>query len=441
MIRGLLVEDDPLFADALIDYLAADPIELVAVRSLAEARAELKVDTFDVVVLDQQLPDGMGLDLAPALRGTPILVITAHPELGDAVEALRLGIRDFLVKPIQLEELRLSLFRTETEVVASRREKTRRRLQRVSSPAMAPVLVWADRGAKSSSPMLITGETGTGKGFIARLVHRRSARKGEFVPVNCAALPESLVEAELFGTSEGAFTGARAREGLFELASGGTLFLDEIGELPRPSQAKLLDVLESQTVRRVGDGRFRKVDVRIIAATNRSLAGDGFRRDLFYRLSVVSLEIPPLRERPDDLPALVDELLADLAPGRDLPLAPGEMEALRAYSFPGNVRELRNCLERAILVADGEPLRPSSNLRTGLPPTHHHPPNVGSPPTLETMERDLILQTLDHVGGHREKAAKSLGISVATLRRKLHRLRALGYAAQIERTAHSERSS
>jgi transcriptional regulator with PAS, ATPase and Fis domain len=269
--------------------------------------------------------------------------------------------------------------------------------------------------------VLITGETGTGKTLLAREIHLSGTPDRPFVHVNCAALPEALVEAELFGAERGAYTGATsAREGLFELASGGTLFLDEIAEVPAPIQAKLLTALDDGSIRRVGAGRERRVDVRVIAATNAdvesALKRGALRSDLYYRLNVIHVEVPPLRERRDEIPALAAHLLT-LCAGRSAVLAPGEEARLMEYPWPGNTRELRNVIERAVFLQSPGPLRPADLL--GLAATRAAPPAEAASTSLSEVERRHILATLDRHGGNRMRAARALDVSVATLRRKL----------------------
>lgn len=447
--RVLLVEDDQLFCQIVSDYFTDEGIEVVVAQDLASARAT-GFEGFDVVVLDNKLPDGHGLDLiaeaAQVLPRPRILVLTANPGFENAVEALRLGIDDYLTKPISLDALRFAVLRGAQTHQLERIAKAYRRVDQVhrSGPVGAsldPLLAILDQVANSRSPILITGETGTGKSLLARAAHERSGRSGPLIRLNCGALPTTLLEAELFGVERGAFTGATPREGLFESAQGGTLFLDEIGELEISAQSKLLGTLDDGLIRRLGSSREKKVDVRVIAATNVDLEAairdKRFRRDLFYRLSVVHLEIPPLRHRLGDLPELVASLVQKLSPGASL--APGELEALARYSWPGNVRELHNVLERAALLQPKAALRPSRLLKTGLDENHLAPTEPLSPnPTLSQpnpgelvpaglalaeVERRYILQTLELHGGHREKTAVALGIGLATLRRKLAQYR------------------
>lgn len=436
--RVLLVDDDDLYREVLGERLRADGLAILEAPDLASARAQID-RRLSVVVLDQQLPDGHGLTLAQALRDrgsrARIIIVTGHPEVDDAVTALRLRIDDYLAKPIDLETVRLAVLRS---LETLRLEDVDRLVRREKAQAGGSTLIGGSLdearrlvtiAAETQSPVLITGETGTGKSLAARAIHEQSAASRPLVKVNCAAIPETLVEAELFGVERGAFTGAGAsREGLFELADGGSLFLDEIGELDIGIQAKLLGVLDDGCVRRVGGSRDRRFEVRIIAATNVDVAdavADGrFRRDLFYRLNVIRIDLPPLRERIADLGDLVEVLLGALPRGRGAALAPGEIDRLSRYRWPGNVRELRNLLERSLLIDPSSALLPSRLLpnagetpdRAALPPAS--PESLETLETVQTVHIERVLQACD---GNRTRAAKVLGIGLATLRRRLNR--------------------
>jgi len=427
--RALIIDDDELFHVALADALGSADLTVVAARSCAEAR-ERMAEGFALALVDNRMPDGDGLSLVPELlaadpRGK-VIVCTGFAGLDNAVAALRLGVHDYLEKPVDLAVLRAAVDRclrvAKLEQLARveryRREATRAESRIVGDgPATTQLRALVARAAQVRAPVLVTGETGTGKTLVGREIHLQGAPDRPFVHVNCAALPESLVEAELFGAERGAYTGATsAREGLFELADGGTLLLDEIGEVPAAIQAKLLTVLDDGCVRRVGGGRARRVDVRVIAATNadvESAVKQGrLRADLYYRLNVIRIEVPPLRARREEIPALAAHLLGTIAGGRSAVLAPGEPEQLAAYAWPGNTRELRNVLERAVFLHAPELLRPSELL--GPPP----PPSTRQL-SLPDVERRHILATLELHGGNRAHAARSLHVSVATLRRKL----------------------
>jgi DNA-binding NtrC family response regulator len=435
--RVLLVDDDSLFRDAAADWLERDGLVVYTAGDLATAQ-QLLAEGISLVVVDQRLPDGNGLSLVQRLRDqghrARVLVVTGHPEVGDAVEALRLRIDDYLTKPLKLEVLRLSVLRSletlrlERTDRLAQREHDHERGQRLIGNGLAAARQLIAVAAASTSPVLITGETGTGKSLAATAIHYRGDAQRPFVKVNCAAIPETLVEAELFGVEKGAFTGATAsREGLFELADGGTLLLDEIGELDLGVQAKLLGVLEDGAARRVGGTRPRRFRVRIIAATNvdvgQAVESGRFRRDLFYRLNVVRIDLPPLRDRLDDLPELIPALLAKLPNGRGAVLAAGDEALLRRYRWPGNVRELCNLLERALLIDPPQSLAPSRL----LPDAMHGEPSSATPvrhqplASLQQVEEEHIQRVVASCGGNRTQAARVLGIGLATLRRRLNR--------------------
>jgi DNA-binding NtrC family response regulator len=432
----LVVDDDALLRRALADGLASGALEVLQAGSGAEALALCRTRPVHVVALDQRLPDVEGhLLCAPLLEAagpeTKLLFITAHPSFENALQAIRAGAFDYLSKPFELEQLRLAVERALRTLRLEGAERRRHTLRRREASELAVVGLSSglvavggllDVAAGTDVPVLITGETGTGKGLLARAIHHRGSRTGELVTVNCAALPESLFEAELFGHERGSFTGATTeREGLVEAAEGGTLFLDEIGEMPLALQAKLLQVVEERAVRRLGARRPRSVDFRLVAASNRDLAAavaaGSFRADLLYRLDVLRIALPPLRERPSDLPELCAHLLArGRRPGAVLTLDSGEMERLRGYSWPGNVRELANVLERAALLQP-PPLRPSALL-----PAHSAPPSAAAPDaggTLQEMERRQVTRSLQAHGGNLARTARALDISVSTLKRKL----------------------
>ncbi|APR78306.1 Response regulator of zinc sigma-54-dependent two-component system [Minicystis rosea] len=449
--RILVVDDDDLFCDALVDALAVEGITVVPAHSAHEARARA-TEGFPVVVIDNRIEGGDGLSLVPELiRAHPrvkVILCTGFPELDNAVAALRLGLFDYLSKPVDLAVLTAAVRRglRQFEPISSegtdehRRSAERRDIVLGGSTATAVLRETITRAAHVRAPVLITGETGTGKTLIARTIHAEGSPSRPFVHVNCAALPVGLVESELFGSERGSFTGAcQTREGLFELADGGTLFLDEVGELDAPIQAKLLTALEEGWVRRVGGARPRRVEVRIIAATNAdvetAVTRGSLRADLYYRLNVVRLDLPPLRHRIEELPELCAHLLDQLTGGRGATLADGELAALAAHDWPGNTRELRNVLERALVLQGPGPLRPSVLLARRAPEsappiddgalvrtdTARVPPPRGDDGIvpLAELERRHVLAALESSRGNRAHAARALGVSVATLRRKL----------------------
>jgi len=412
--RILVVDDEPPFRALLRDILEGAGHGVTEARDGAEALAFLERTTYDLVLTDRRMPAVDGLELLRRVRARtsppPVVVLTAHGSIPEAVEAVRLGAADYIAKPLPSPEALVDL-------VASLLPREDDGELVTADPAMKELLDLVDRVAPRDVAVLVTGESGTGKELVARRLHARSPRsKGPFVAVNAAALPETLAESELFGAEKGAFTGAdQAREGRFEEASGGTLFLDELGELPVGLQSKLLRVLEERVVRRLGGSRDLPVDVRLVAATNRDLSREtgegGFRQDLYFRLAVVVVNVPPLRERPDDVPLLARHFAEKLAARHGVPvpsLTDDALAALSAHAWPGNVRELRNVLERSVVVRGGEPIRGAD---LGLAPAA----TAFAPLDRAHREREALLAALRRTGGKREEAAKLLGISVRTL--------------------------
>jgi DNA-binding NtrC family response regulator len=432
--RLLVVDDDALFCDALRDAFALEGVEVVAAREIEAAR-RLAAEGFAVVVVDNHLADGDGLSLVPDfLRAEPrarVILCTAFPGLDNAVAALRLGLFDYVTKPVDLTALTTAVCDAlrdhatpPIEPVDEPRKLPNERPQIVGRSASAASLrALITRAAFARAPVLITGETGTGKTLVARAIHAEGSASRPFVHVNCAALPEGLVESELFGSERGSFTGAsQTREGLFELADGGTLFLDEVGELPAAIQAKLLMALEEGWIRRVGGARARRVNARILAATNADVEGavasGALRADLYYRLNVVRVDLPPLRACREDLPELCAHLLAQLTAGRGATLAEGELATLTAHAWPGNTRELRNVLERALVLQSPGSLRPSALLSAVARRASAEPASL-APVSLAAHERRHVLEAVERSDGNRARAARALGVSVVTLRRKL----------------------
>jgi two-component system, NtrC family, response regulator AtoC len=441
--RILILDDDALIRTVLADRLERSGHHVRVAASLAEARALLRTGVPDLALLDMKLPDGEGTDLLPELIGeldVPVIMMTAHATVQSAVAALRLGARDLLEKPVSYERLDASVAAA-LEVTALRREVRALREQGRgenivlgTSPGMLELVRMVERVAPAeNTTVLIEGETGTGKGVIARLVHRLSPRAQQpFVNVTCTALAETIMESELFGHEKGAFTDARAmKRGLVELADHGTLFLDEIGELSPRLQGKLLQFIEDRTFRRVGGTRDLSVNTRIITATNRELQADvdagKFRADLFYRLRVVPLRVPPLRERLSDIPELAKHFIASFS--RDLGkkvqrIDPPALELLREYSWPGNVRELRNVIERSVLLADGPSLTVAA-----LPPEVRTPRHNGHAPVdigpngldIEALERELLTEALRRSEGNRTTAGRLLGLSRHQIRNRLRK--------------------
>ncbi|GMV91408.1 MAG: sigma-54-dependent Fis family transcriptional regulator [Candidatus Hydrogenedentota bacterium] len=412
-----------------------------------EALKTLNAQPLDLIITDQRLPDGEGLMVLAAAKDAdpslPVIVITAYASVELAVEAMRAGAFDFITKPFNPDTVRAAVWRACNHAALLREnERLRDEVGRLAadtellgeSAAMQTVREFIVRASPTNATILITGETGTGKELVARAIHKGSARsEAPFVAVNCAAMPEDLLESQLFGHEKGAFTGAdQARQGLFEAANRGTLFLDEAGEMSLSLQAKLLRVLVDGELLRVGSTNPRKVDVRIIAATHRNLeqrVKDGtFREDLYFRLAVVPLAIPPLRDRRDDVPGLLEHFLTAVA--QDLKvarktIAPEAVAALKSYPFPGNVRELRNLIERAYILGRREELRvedfPVANARSSkasAPASDSAedfvralPQELDARSFLDDVERQLLIRALDASGGAQAEAARKLGLS------------------------------
>jgi len=442
----LLVDDEESFRTIVAKELSRAGYTVTTAATLAEAREALARGTFHLVLLDVRLPDGNGLDLLADIKGslpsTQVVILTAFGTVQEAIEAMKRGAHDFLTKPCKLAELEAVLERAQEVAHLERGNLALRRdVERLqpsddfvgSTPAVIELHELISRVAGTDSTVLIRGESGVGKELVARAVHSQSRRsKQPFVVVDCASLHENLLQSELFGHEKGAYTGAvRLKHGLFEVADRGTIFLDEIGEVTPALQVKLLRVLETGVFRRVGGTADVKVDVRVIAATNRPLEAmlkEGtFREDLYYRLNVFSLSIPPLRERQKDIPLLVAHFIrgSAIAPKRSVQVSPEAMEAMLRYPWPGNARELENVIERALILCDAGVIRPE-HLPMGMRTT----PQIstdGAPGlrlTLAEAERRYIQQVLEECSGHRQKAARVLGISERNLYRKLKELTA-----------------
>jgi two-component system response regulator HydG len=441
--RVLVVDDKLPMAETLADGLADRGLSATAVGSAREALAAVHDGKVDVLVTDLRMPDLDGLALLDAVRVAapelPVIVMTAYGAIDSAVESIRKGAYHYLTKPFKLDELAVFVERALDDRALRRETAALRRTLRERhslagligrSGAMQRVFAIVERIARSTVPVLITGETGAGKGAVARAIHGESDRaSGPFVAINCAALPDHLLESELFGHVKGSFTGATAdRAGLFAEADGGTVLLDEIGELAAPAQAALLRVLETGQVRPLGASRERPVDVRVIAATHRDLrrriAEHQFREDLLYRLEVVAIEIPALRHRRDDLPALLDHFLAEARrrhpASRVTGFARDALALLLDYRWPGNVRELAHVVERAVLLADGAEIAVAA-----LPPHVIAPPApepasfTGDVMPIRELQRRYARWALDELGGHKGRTASELGVDVKTLNRWL----------------------
>ncbi len=443
-MRVLIVDDDQAICRVLEAQLAREGF---AVASSCDGREAIEMAArtkFDVVLLDMIMPGMTGIELLRELRSMAVppevVIMTGQPDVDTAVEAMKLEAHDYVVKPVDTPKL--------TQVIRNAAE--RRRLERENqvlrhivsqvdkespivsaSPQMQDVLEVIERVAPAIAPVLITGETGTGKSLIAKTIHRRSSRTNEpLMPINCAGIQETLLESELFGHEKGAFTGAQVtKPGLFEVADGGTVFLDEIGEMSPTMQAKLLQVLDEGHLRRVGGTKLLQVDVRILAATNRDLQEDvnekRFREDLFYRLNVVRVQLPPLRERREDIPGLIELYLERYSPpGQRKQISPRAMQYLREYSWPGNVREVSNILEGVVLLARGTTIE-LEDLPAGLKPAADmmpgDPSEASEPLSMAEIQRLHIIRTLEWTEGKKAQASRLLGINVKTLNNKIRR--------------------
>ncbi len=437
--RALIVDDEPDLCELLSLTLSRMNVDTSAVHDLAAARSELQGrHAFALCLTDLRLPDGDGLELvewiqvhAPEL---PVAVITAHGHVEAAVRALKLGAFDFVSKPLDVPDLR-KLVNQALKLSNDRRQGDDGRRLLGDSEPMQRLRALIGRVARSQAPVHITGESGTGKELVARLIHETGPRKDEpFVPVSCGAIPSELMESELFGHRKGSFTGAVAdKPGLVQAAEGGTLFLDEVGDLPLPMQVKLLRLIQEKTARPVGEQHEQPVDVRILSATHRDLgelvAAGRFREDLYYRINVIEMRVPALRERLTDVPELAGSVTTRFATrmGMAPPAISDEaMELLATHDYPGNVRELENVIERALTLCDGGTIRPDdielrgspSQFEQTVPP--HRPGTL--PDRLEDIERASIVRALEEARFNKTAAARALGISFRALRYRIKKL-------------------
>jgi two-component system, NtrC family, response regulator AtoC len=444
----LIVDDDALQRWSVGEQLRRWGYGVLEADTGAAALEAFRAHRPDVVLLDLRLGAESGLDVLKEIKAldpaAAVMMVTAHGDLDDAVTGFRIGLTDFFRKPIDFTALRVALrYRLETErlrevVTRSREAQSPGHPIVGTSPALRAALdVMRKVASSNATAVLLEGESGTGKDLMAKAIHTASARRDEpFVHVNCAALPETLLESELFGHEKGAFTDARAtKRGLFELAAGGTLYLDEIGELKTPLQAKLLRAIEELSFRRIGGVSDITVDTRIVAATNRNLVqavkGGTFRADLYYRLRVVHILLPPLRERREDIPLLVEHLMGQLSTRLGRPgvrVAPGSVAALCRYHWPGNVRELRNAIERALILEDGDviPVRYAGDSREESAPGDAEALHLFQLPpgglSLDRLEESFVRQAMAMARGNQTRAARLLDISRDTLRYKLKKL-------------------
>jgi two-component system response regulator AtoC len=447
MLRILLVDDEPSIRLSLGDALRAAGHDVTIAADGAAGLEHATARPFDVIITDVRMPKLDGLSLFRRIKqdspGTDVLIMTAYGAVSDAVQALKEGASDYLIKPFDTEELLIRLHRSEDKRNLRRDlDRAREELSRTTgdivgtTPIMRRLLDRTDTIAASEAPVLITGESGTGKELVARRIHALSSRRDKpFVAVNCAAFPETLLEAELFGHEKGAFTNAiRRRDGRFKTADTGTLFLDEIAEIPPTAQVKLLRVLQEGVVEPIGSDSSVQVDVRIIAATHQNLrqliAERRFREDLYYRLNVLDVHIPPLRDRRGDLPTLVEHFLRRSMRGRGEPpsISPEAWAALSEYAFPGNVRELQHAIERAVVMSREHEIELEhlpediAGARAEAAAAASEGPAASVRPlavALRAFEREYLLRALESVGGKKAKAAELLGISRKNLWEKL----------------------
>lgn len=438
----LIVEDDRDLLEALCATLRLAGYQALAAPDGRTALAALARQPVGLVISDVQMRplDGLALlgEIKAAFPALPVLLMTAYGEVGKAVAAMRAGACDYLLKPFEPGSLLAQVARYTLPATLGAGEEMIAR-----DPRTRALLALAQRVAASPATVLLTGGSGSGKEVLARFIHAHSPRADKpFVAINCAAIPENLLEATLFGHEKGAFTGAaQAQPGKFEQAQGGTLLLDEISEMPLPLQAKLLRVLQEREVERVGGRKTIQLDIRVLAASNRDMEGmvarGAFREDLYYRLNVFPLSIPPLRERPDDIVPLARHFVGHLAPGLNrhgLELSAGAQQALLRHPWPGNVRELENVIQRAMILAPGEVIE-AAHLNLPLPAAPLPQPAgsdgedgmaAGAPLDMKTLERAHIMETLAAVNGSRKLAVQRLGISERTLRYKLQQYRLAG---------------
>lgn len=441
-IQVLVVDDEQPTRVLMERELPQSGCAVVTAQTGEEALEILSRQDFDVVLLDLKMPGLGGMGTLRRLRssGVPaeVVVLTGHPEVESAIEAMKLGAYDYLIKPFKLSEVEAVLRRAaekkqlQEENIALRRMVGQGDAAAVvlgESKAMRFVFEMVKRVAASDAPVLISGETGTGKGLVARAMHQASPRADHpFLVINCSAFQDQLLESELFGHEKGAFTGAAtAKAGLFEVAHEGTVFLDEVSEMSPAMQAKLLQVLDTGELRRVGGTRLRRVDTRIFGATNKDLEQEvrtrRFREDLFFRLNVISLVVPPLRERKEDIPDLVEHFFRRFRlPGQQpKSLSPGALHLLIEYSWPGNVRELANTIERLVLLVPGTMIEPE-DLPSNIRPSADLPSEEGAVPLpLAEVERLSIIRALKYTQGKKAPAARLLGIDVKTLTHKIQR--------------------
>jgi two-component system response regulator PilR (NtrC family) len=435
MHTALIIDDEPGIRELLEITLNRMEISCTCAADLKSAKALLSEREFDICLTDMRLPDGDGVEFVGYVQRRhprmPVAVITAHGNMETAIQALKSGAFDFLTKPVDLTLLR-TLIDSALRVGEEHAELSSRLIGR--SVVIREIREKIAKLARSQAPVYISGESGVGKELVARMIHEQGPRAGNpFIPVNCGAIPHDLMESELFGHCRGSFTGATAdKQGLFHAAEGGTLFLDEVAELPLNLQVKLLRAIQEKKIRRVGEQQETPVNVRILSATHKNLSklvheGE-FREDLYYRINVIELHVPPVRQRRDDIPLLVEHILARISGGgpQKATLTPEALAVLSDYEFPGNVRELENILERALTLSEGAVIRPEDLQLPAPRPMAAGgvaaPAGANLESYLGDVERKLILDALDKTGWNRTAAAKLLGISFRQLRYRLKKL-------------------
>ncbi|MGX5727549.1 sigma-54-dependent transcriptional regulator [Metapseudomonas otitidis] len=439
--RALIVDDEPDIRELLEITLGRMKLDTRSARNVKEAREWLAREPFDLCLTDMRLPDGTGQELVQYIQQrhpqVPVAMITAYGSLDTAINALKAGAFDFLTKPVDLGRLR-ELVATALRLRSGESDEEASVDSRLlgESPPMRALRNQIQKLARSQAPVYISGESGSGKELVARLIHEQGPRSSHpFVPVNCGAIPSELMESEFFGHKKGSFTGAiEDKQGLFQAAHGGTLFLDEVADLPLPMQVKLLRAIQEKAVRAVGGQQEVVVDVRILSATHKDLAAEvaagRFRQDLFYRLNVIELGVPPLRERREDIPRLADVMLKRLAEACSLPAATltrDALEKLKTYRFPGNVRELENMLERAYTLCENDQIQPhdlrfteAAGAAEGGEADLAKIDNLED--YLEEIERKLIMQALEETRWNRTAAAQRLGLTFRSMRYRLKKL-------------------
>jgi DNA-binding NtrC family response regulator len=443
--RILVVDDEPLIREFLLESLKQRKYLIEIAATGGEALSRLAQRDFDLVIIDAKLPDIHGIEVLRRARlretGTGVIMITAFGTVKDAVSAMREGAFDYITKPFGIDELELVIDKFfDYQRLVSENKNLRTQIDERdafanlvgASPKMRNILETVKTAASTRSTVLIQGPSGTGKGLIASAIHQLSDRRhGPFINTNCAAIPETLIESELFGHEKGAFTGAiKSVKGRFEAADGGTLLLDEISEITPKLQAKLLQVLQEREFTRIGDHHPIRVDVRVIATTNRDLVAEmqsgNFREDLYYRLNVLPIVLPPLSERTEDIPVLAGFFLKKFASENHKPITsadPQVFEVLAAHNWPGNVRELQNAIERAVIMCQEHTLRPSHLSFLELQPHGLEPKVIDETVKLREVEKQMIFRALELHNNNRTKSADALGISVRTLRNKLREYR------------------